>query len=65
MKTDTQVGVRAVAEPHQVSNSAAEICKPEDTADAAHAADNILQWTSYLPADCIKSMIFMGWDRST
>jgi hypothetical protein len=26
---------------------------------------NILQWMSYLPEDCIKTMIAMGWDVST
>jgi hypothetical protein len=33
--------------------------------DAERSAANILQWTSYLPADCIKTMIAMGWDRTT
>lgn len=27
--------------------------------------DNILQWMSYLPEDCIRTMILMGWDVST
>lgn len=27
--------------------------------------NNILLWRSYLPDGCVKSMIHMGWDRST
>jgi hypothetical protein len=33
--------------------------------DVAHSEANILQWMSYLPEDCIKTMIAMGWDLST
>jgi hypothetical protein len=35
--------------------------EPEPT----HSAKNILLWKSYLPNDCVKSMITMGWDHST
>jgi hypothetical protein len=31
----------------------------------ANSAKNILLWNSYLPHDCVKSMINMGWDHST
>jgi hypothetical protein len=34
-------------------------------ARAAHWAKNILLWSSYLPCDCVESMINMGWHRST
>ncbi len=34
-------------------------------ADAARSEENILQWMSYLPEDCIRAMIDMGWDVST
>jgi hypothetical protein len=33
--------------------------------DAARSEQNILQWMSYLPADCVKTMIEMGWDITT
>jgi hypothetical protein len=49
--------------------------KPFDTAelidvqrddnDTARSEDNVLQWMSYLPEDCIKAMIAMGWDVTT
>jgi hypothetical protein len=34
-------------------------------ADRARSESNILQWVSYLPEDCIKKMIEMGWDVTT
>jgi hypothetical protein len=41
----------------------------EEAAEAdggrARSARNIALWSSYLPADCVKTMIDMGWDRST
>jgi hypothetical protein len=36
-----------------------------DEAGAARSERNIVQWTSYLPEDCIKAMIAMGWDVTT
>jgi hypothetical protein len=33
--------------------------------DAARSEKNIAEWSSYLPADCVNSMISMGWDVST
>jgi hypothetical protein len=34
-------------------------------ADIAHSEENILQWMQYLPTDCVKAMIRMGWDLTT
>jgi hypothetical protein len=34
-------------------------------ADAARSKENILQWMSYLPTDCVNTMIEMGWDITT
>jgi hypothetical protein len=34
-------------------------------ADVARSERNILRWMAYLPADCIKTMIQMGWDVTT
>lgn len=32
--------------------------------DTARSAQNIALWKSYLPDDCVETMISMGWDRS-
>ena len=34
-------------------------------ADVARSERNILRWMAYLPDDCIKTMIHMGWDVTT
>jgi hypothetical protein len=31
----------------------------------ARSEENILRWMSYLPEDCIRTMIAMGWDVTT
>jgi hypothetical protein len=33
-------------------------------ADAARAAENIRVWRTYLPQDCVDTMIEMGWHLS-
>jgi hypothetical protein len=38
---------------------------PLRAADAKHSVKNILEWNSYLPSDCVKTMVRMGWDYST
>jgi hypothetical protein len=53
--------------PHR---DAAGVLTPQATAplvegDAARWANNIFIWSSYLPHDCVKSMIQMGWHHST
>jgi hypothetical protein len=67
MKTDPQVYQRAcvelLAEPtaRESSNDDAWIVE----IDGRHLRNNILEWMSYLPDDCVKKMIEMGWDVST
>jgi hypothetical protein len=42
--------------------------QPEESVEvsqANHSRDNIARWSTYLPADCIRTMVDMGWDRST
>jgi hypothetical protein len=39
--------------------------KYESAADIAHSEENILRWMEYLPEDCIRTMVLMGWDIST
>jgi hypothetical protein len=31
----------------------------------ARSKENILQWRTYLPEDCVKTMIDMSWDVTT
>jgi hypothetical protein len=38
---------------------------PDDDALAMRAALNVQRWKSYLPDDCVRTMIEMGWDRTT
>jgi hypothetical protein len=38
---------------------------PLRAADARRSVRNILQWNSYLPANCVRSMVRMGWDYTT
>jgi hypothetical protein len=33
--------------------------------DIRRSEDNILKWMAYLPEDCIRTMIIMGWDVTT
>jgi hypothetical protein len=37
----------------------------QNDADVARSERNILRWMAYLPQDCIKTMIRMGWDVTT
>lgn len=37
----------------------------ESAADIAYSDKNILEWMSYLPEDCIRTMVLMGWDITT
>jgi hypothetical protein len=38
---------------------------PVDAADAARSTANILRWRAYLPENCVRTMIAMGWDLTT
>jgi hypothetical protein len=38
---------------------------PLRAADAKRSVKNILQWNSYLPSDCVRTMVRMGWDYTT
>jgi hypothetical protein len=37
----------------------------QNDADVARSERNVLQWMEYLPEDCIRTMIQMGWDVTT
>jgi hypothetical protein len=53
--------VRAETQTTKSSDAAA----PDQDANAARSKENISQWSAYLPADCAKTMIAMGWDVTT
>jgi hypothetical protein len=38
---------------------------PLRAADAKRSVQNILQWNAYLPTDCVRTMVRMGWDYTT
>ena len=38
---------------------------PLRAADARRSVRNILQWNGYLPANCVRTMVRMGWDYTT
>jgi len=48
-----------------VSATAAKIDGNQNIADSTRAAGNVVQWDSYLPADCVSAMVKMGWDKTT
>jgi hypothetical protein len=65
MDTDAQTLHGLFFEVHaESSGAAAPVVSPAND-DVARSENNILQWMSYLPEDCIRTMIQMGWDVST
>jgi len=51
-------GVKALAIEMDVKLSGSS---KRNDADIARAAENVLQWMTYLPTDCIKVMVEKGW----
>ena len=51
--------------PWEPSDAAVSLDERANEADAARSDQNIVRWTSYLPKDCIRTMIAMGWDVTT
>jgi hypothetical protein len=49
--------------PYFYSNTSAEIT--EWPADFERSERNIRLWRSYLPPECVETMINMGWDKTT
>lgn len=45
--------------------SATSSMDSQNDADVTRSEENILRWMDYLPEDCIKTMIRMGWDVTT
>ena len=66
METYTLVPQQVFVEPFgELSDAGAPVAARVNDADVARSEENILQWMSYLPEDCIRTMIDMGWDVTT
>jgi hypothetical protein len=66
MNNSTQEQEKTITEPHEDPlDSTTQADVPHVDTDGACSAQNILLWTAYLPEDCVKAMIKMGWDRTT
>ena len=65
METNTRVQQPAFELPAEPADAATSVDVPLYHGDAARSEENILQWMSYLPEDCVRTMIEMGWDVST
>jgi hypothetical protein len=66
MDANTQVLQHVLAQFSQDSPGTASSTgvRPNDS-EVARSEKNILQWMSYLPEDCITTMIQLGWDVTT
>jgi len=51
--------------PAEPSNATAPVEVGVNDTVVARSEENILQWMSYLPQDCVRTMIDMGWDVTT
>jgi hypothetical protein len=66
MDTYNQVLQRVFVEfPEKISDSASSAEVGTNDAEVARSENNVLQWMTYLPEDCIRTMIQMGWDVTT
>jgi hypothetical protein len=45
--------------------SVASSMDAQSDADVARSEKNVLKWMAYLPEDCVRTMIQMGWDVTT
>jgi hypothetical protein len=51
--------------PVEASHTDSRMDARANDADVVRSERNILQWMSYLPEDCVRTMIQMGWDLTT
>jgi hypothetical protein len=66
MRMETHVQQQALTqESTEVSSADTPIESAVNAEDIARSEQNILQWMQYLPTDCVKTMIRMGWDITT
>jgi hypothetical protein len=65
METNAQVLQHAFVEfPVESSDNSPPI-DFRVNAEVVRSENNILEWMSYLPEDCVRTMITMGWDVTT
>jgi hypothetical protein len=63
---DAQVQQRVFVDLQtEPSDATAPVEVRVNDADQARSEENILQWMSYLPEDCVKAMMAMRWDVTT
>ena len=65
MDTYSQAPPRVLAEPLEEDLASTSSMGVQNDADVARSESNVLQWMAYLPEDCIRTMIHMGWDVTT
>jgi hypothetical protein len=66
MKQNKKASARAMMPQHRCPPHEKEtIHIPLRAADAKRSVKNILQWNCYLPPDCVRTMVRMGWDYTT
>jgi hypothetical protein len=65
MDTNTQVLQQCFIDEPSESPDAASSIDARAADEVRRSENNILAWMSYLPEDCIRTMIAMGWDVST
>ena len=66
MRDVTKAGEPAVARHyHRPTHDRVLIHVPLRAADAKRSVQNILEWNGYLPANCVRTMVRMGWDYTT
>jgi hypothetical protein len=64
MDTYTQVPQRVFVDLLEGLSETSSMDVQNDS-DVARSEKNVLQWMEYLPEDCIRTMIQMGWDVTT
>jgi len=64
MDTDTHLQQQVSVE-FPMESSASPIDARVNLEDVIRSECNILTWMSYLPEDCVRTMIQMGWDVTT
>jgi hypothetical protein len=62
---DMKVHMCNMLQQHRGPPLNVSIHSPLRAADAKRSVKNILEWNTFLPAECVKTMVRMGWDYTT
>lgn len=66
MREVTKARAPAIARHyHRPTRDKVLVHVPLRAADAKRSVQNILEWNDYLPANCVRTMVRMGWDYTT